>query len=121
MAYKTFRDAFNYGAREVSAMAWNGSNGLFMGTPGYVPFTAWRNTAAEEAMRDYLVSHADLPRSARLWTFGTPKHVDSDGWTADRGSLAAHAGFAMLQSDRGLINLLSPPDQVIRPARSIAC
>jgi len=117
MAYKTFRDAFNYSAREVSAMAWNGSNGMFMGTPGYVPFTAWQNTAAEEAMRDFLVSHADLPRSARLWTFGTPKHVDSDGWTADRGSLTAQAGFATLQSDHGVITLLSPPDQVILPAK----
>jgi hypothetical protein len=117
MAYQTFRDAFNYGAREVSAMAWNGSNGMFLGTPGYVPFTAWRNTAAEDAMRDYLVAHADLPRGARLWTFGTPVHADADGWSAEHGLLTAHPGFATLQGDRGSVTLLSPPDQLILPAR----
>jgi hypothetical protein len=117
MAYQTFRDAFNYGAREVSAMAWNGSNGLFADQPGYVPYTSWRWTPAEDAMRDYLVSHADVPVGARLWTFGTPVHVDADGWTAERGKLMAGAGFATLTPDRGDVTLLSPADQVIRPSR----
>jgi len=117
MAYTTFRDAFNYDAREVSAMAWNGSNGLFADQPGYVPYTSWRNTPAEDAMRDFLVSHADVPHGARLWTFGTPVHVDADGWTAERGKLAAGAGFATLAPDGRGVTLLSPPDQVIRPSR----
>ena len=117
MAYQTFRDAFNYGAREVSAMAWNGSNGLFADQPGYVPYTSWRNTPAEDAMRDFLVSHADVPLGARLWTFGTPVHADSDGWTAERGRLVTGAGFATLSADDGVVTLLSPPDQVLRPAR----
>jgi hypothetical protein len=116
MAYQTFRDAFNYGAREVSSMAWNGSNGLFADQPGYVPYTSWRNTPAEDAMRDFLVSHADVPIGARLWTFGTPVHADADGWTAERGRLAARAGFATLTADGGEVALLSPPDQVIRPS-----
>ena len=42
--------------RDVSPMAWNGSNGLFAGTPDYVPYTAWRNTPLEDAMRDFLVA-----------------------------------------------------------------
>ena len=116
MAYKTFRDAFNYGAREVSAMAWNGSNGIYIGKPGYAPHTSWRNTAAEDAMRDFMVSHADLPHGARLWTFGTPRRADTDGWTAERGELTAGAGFAALRPDGGKATLLSPPDQVIRPS-----
>jgi hypothetical protein len=115
MAYQTFRDAFNYGAREVSAMAWNGSNGLFAGQPGYVPYTSWRYTPAEDAMRDFLVSHADVPVGARLWTFGTPVHADGDGWSAERGKLVAGKGFATLTPDAGEVTLLSPPDQVIRP------
>jgi hypothetical protein len=115
MAYETFRDAFNYGAREVSAMAWNGSNGLFADQPGYVPYTSWRNTPAEDAMRDFLVSHADVPLGARLWTFGTPVHVDADGWSAERGKLVAGKGFATLSPDAGEVTLVSPPDQVIRP------
>lgn len=117
MAYKTFRDAFNYGSREVSAMAWNGSNGIFIGKPGYVPHTSWRNTPAEDAMRDFLVSHADVPRGARLWTFGSPRRADADGWSALRGELVAGTGFATLRPDGESVTLVSPPDQVIRPER----
>ena len=115
MAYRTFRDAFNYGSREVSAMAWNGSNGLFIGKPGYVAYTSWRNTPAEDAMRDFLVSHADVPRGARLWTFGTPRRIDADGWSTERGQLSPGAGHVSLRPDRAAVTLLSPPDQVIRP------
>ncbi len=116
MAYQTFRDAFNYGAREVSAMAWNGSNGSFAGTPGYLPYTAWRDTPAEDAMRDFLVSHSDVPWGSRLWTFGTPRSADTDGWTAARGTLTAGTGFVTLEGSDGTVTLLSPYDQVIRPA-----
>lgn len=116
-AYRTFRDAFNFGAREVSAMAWNGSNGLNVGQPGYQHITAWRNTQPEQAMLDFLVAHADVPWGARLWTFGTPRHVDDDGWGAARGTLVAGAGMATLDPDAGRATLLSPPGQVIRPER----
>ena len=116
MAYQTFRDAFNYGAREVSAMAWNGSNGLFAGQPDYVPYTSWRNTPAENAMRDFLVAHADLPWGARLWTFGSAVHVDADGWSAERGTMTPGAGFVTLQPEHGAVTLLSPADQVVRPS-----
>jgi hypothetical protein len=115
MAYQTFRDAFNYGAREVSAMAWNGSNGLYADNPAYVPYTSWRNTPAEAAMRDFLVTHADLPWGARLWTFGSAIHVDADGWSSGRGTVTAGAGFITLKPEQGDVTLLSPPDQVIRP------
>ena len=115
MAYRTFRDAFNYGAREVSAMAWNGSNGIYAGQPGYTPHTSWRNTPAEDAMRDFMVSHANLPRGARLWTFGTPRRADLDGFRAERGAISAGEGYATLRLDDGTATLASPPDQVIRP------
>lgn len=117
MAYQTFRDAFNFDAREVSAMAWNGSDGRFIGKPGYVPYTAWRNTAAEQAMLDFLVSHADLPLGARLWTFGAADYANSDGWVAERGLLAAKNGFVSLTPERGVVSLVSPADQVVRPGR----
>ncbi len=115
-AYRTFRDAFNFGARSVSAMAWNGSNGAQQGQPGYVAYTAWRNTPAESAMRDFLVSHADLPWGAKLWTFGTPRHADGDGWTAERGTIVLARGELGLSPAQGVLTLLSPQDQVIRPA-----
>jgi hypothetical protein len=116
-AYRTFRDAFNHGAREISAMAWNGSNGLNVGQPGYQHITAWRNTQPEQAMLDFLVAHADVPWGARLWTFGAPTHRDDDGWVAARGRFEAGSGFATIAPADGTATLLSPPDQVIRPDR----
>ena len=113
-AYRAFRDLFNYDARQVSLMAWNGSNGIFAGQPGYVSYTSWRNTPAEEAMRDHLVSHAGLPLGSRLWTFGSAQHADDDGWTAEGGSLTTQRSrLVVAPSDRRVV-LTSPPDQVIR-------
>ena len=113
-AYRAFRDLFNFDARQVSLMAWNGSNGLFAGQPGYVSYTSWRNTPAEEAMRDHLVSHAGLPLGSRLWTFGSAQHADDDGWSVEGASV--HSGKARLAlgalTER--VTLMSPPDQVIR-------
>jgi hypothetical protein len=113
-SYHAFRDMFNFDAQEVSVMAWNGSNGLLADQPGYVPYTAWRNTPAEAAMRDFMVSHANVPRGARLWTFGAPGYLDDDGWRLESGAVTAHGGFVDLAFDSGTATLLSPPDQVIR-------
>jgi hypothetical protein len=113
-SYHAFRDMFNFDAQEVSVMAWNGSNGLYSSHPGYLPYTAWRNTPAEDAMRDFMVTHADLPRGARLWTFGAPGYVDDDGWRLESGAVTAHGGFVDLAFDSATATLLSPPDQVIR-------
>ena len=113
-SYHAFRDMFNFDAQEVSVMAWNGSNGLYSSHPGYLPYTAWRNTPAEDAMRDFMVTHADLPRGARLWTFGAPGYLDDDGWRLESGAVTAHGGFVDLAFDSATATLLSPPDQVIR-------
>lgn len=67
---QSLRDLFNYGARFVAPMAWNGSNGINAGQPGFVAFTALRNTPLEDSIRDFLVSHAYLPRRTLLWSFG---------------------------------------------------
>jgi len=97
-------------------MAWNGSNGLYAGQPGYLPYTAWRNTPAEAAMRDFMVTHANLPLGARLWNFGTPGYLDDDGWRLEQGKVHARGGYVDLEFDAATAALLSPPDQVIRPA-----
>jgi len=115
-AYRSFRDMFNYDARMVSPMAWNGSNGLFVGQPDYVPYTSWRNTPAESAMKDFVVARADLPRGARLWTFGTATHAADDGWTLEQGTVSAGKGFVDLQFGGAVAVLSSPPDQVLRAA-----
>ena len=112
--YRSFRDLFNYDARMVSPMAWNGSNGLFADQPDYVAYTSWRNTLAEDAMKDFLVSHADLPRGARLWTFGSARHASDDGWTLAKGALVSGQGFLTLRFDDAEAQLVSPPDQVLR-------
>ena len=109
-AYRGLRDLWNFGARFVSPMAWNGSNGVLAGQPGYSTFTAWRNTPLEAAARDFLVARAGLPLGSLLWTFGTAQHADGDGWTADVGTIALGKGFLTLRpDDNGRMVLLSPP------------
>ncbi|MEP7327607.1 MAG: hypothetical protein ABI777_00245 [Betaproteobacteria bacterium] len=108
-AYRGMRDLWNFGARFVSPMAWNGSNGVNAGQPGYNNFDAWRNTALEDASRDFMLARAGLPLGSLLWTFGTPQHADGDGWTAERGALALGEGELRMQPDanRRMV-LLSP-------------
>lgn len=108
-AYRGLRDLWNFGARYMSPMAWNGSNGAFAGQPGYSTFTAWRNTPLEDAARDFMLARAGLPLGALLWTFGAPAHADGDGWTAEIGALALGRGFVTLGPDANdRIVLLSP-------------
>jgi hypothetical protein len=104
---------FNFDGSQIAMMAWNGSNGLVAGQPDYVPYTAWRNTPGDDALVDFLVDHADLPRGARVWTFGTSRHADDDGWSLDQGRLVAGRGFADLTVDTAAA-LMSPGDQVLR-------
>jgi hypothetical protein len=107
--YRGLRDLWNFGARYMSPMAWNGSNGAMAGQPGYSTFTAWRNTPLEEAAREFMLSRAGLPLGALLWTFGTPAHADDDGWVAEIGTLALGRGHLILSPDANdRIVLLSP-------------
>ncbi len=108
-AYRGLRDLWNFGARYMSPMAWNGSNGVNVGQPGYSNFTAWRNTPLEDAARDFLLARAGLPLGALLWTFGTPSHADGDGWAADVGALQLRPGYLALGPDaNGRVILVSP-------------
>lgn len=109
MAYRALREMFNYGARLASPMAWNGSNGMYAGQPGYVSFMAWRNTPLEDATRDFAVSHAYVPVGARLWTFGSARYADDDGWTALQGSIGAGKGSLDVRAADGQAVLVSPP------------
>src|SRR5262249_41372807 len=59
---------------------------------------------------------ANLPRGARVWTFGTERHADDDGWSIDNGRLIAGNGHVDFELKPGTTTLLSPPDQVIRSA-----
>lgn len=108
-AYRGLRDLWNFGADYVSPMAWNGSNGVNAGAPGYTTFTAWRNTPLEDAARDFMLARAGLPPGALLWTFGSPAHADGDGWTAAVGALRLAPGHLALMPDaNGRVALLSP-------------
>jgi hypothetical protein len=113
-AYRGLRDLWNAGARFVSPMAWNGSNGLFAGDPGYVTYTAWRNTPLEDAAKDFLLARAGLPLGTRLWTFGSARHSDGDGWVAERGAAEMGNGWLRVAPDaQGTIALVSPGDLVL--------
>lgn len=108
-AYRALRDLWNAGARFVSPMAWNGSNGTHSASPEYVSFTAWRNTPLEHATLDFLLARSGLPPGSRLWTFGSPAHADDDGWRVDAGSVRAMPGFLELTANReGEVTLESP-------------
>jgi len=108
--YRGLRDLWNFGARHVSPMAWNGSNGVNAGKPGYSTFTAWRNTPLEEAARDFLLARAGLPLGSLLYSFGTPRHADDDGWTAETGTIALNNGGLTVTPDSARrVTLLSPP------------
>jgi hypothetical protein len=118
-AYRGLRDMWNFGARFVSPMAWPGSDGRNAGKPGYDPFTAWRNTPLEEAAKDFLLARAHLSPGSRLWTFGAPGHADADGWTTERGTLAALPGRAVLTPDpSGATVLVSPAELMLDRARA---
>jgi hypothetical protein len=116
-SYRTFRSMFNYDGRQIAMMAWNGSNGLFENDPDYLPYTAFRNTVSETAMKDAMVAHADLPRGARLWTFGAASLVTDDGWTASRGTIDEGPGRLTVAPRDGVVEIVSPPDQVLRTNR----
>ena len=114
--YRAFRDLWNAGARFVSPMAWNGSSGRYAGHPDYVARTAWRETPLEDAACDFLLARAGLPLESLLWTFGTPRHADDDGWKASSGGTSPGLGCLQLAADAtGRIAIDSPPDL---PARA---
>jgi len=109
MGYRALREMFNYGARFASPMAWNGSNGNFAGQSGYVSYTAWRNTPLEDAMRDFAVAHAFVPFGTRLWSFGSSRYSDSDGWNTSAGAtLTAGPGYIDVMPRDGKASLDSP-------------
>ena len=108
--YQALRDLWNANARFVSPMAWNGANGNDALAPGYVSYTAWRNTPLEDAARDFLLARSSLPPGTKLWTFGSQVHADTDGWQAEEGTLVASPGALVLRGGAGRrVALVSPP------------
>lgn len=83
LGYRSLREMANYGARLVSPMAWNGSPGETVGREGFLGYTSLRRSPLEEAIVHFMLARADLPRRARLWTFGAVTHADGDGWQVD--------------------------------------
>jgi hypothetical protein len=111
--YKSLRDISNYGARFVSPMAWNGSPGTTAGTRGFISYTALRETPLEDAIKNFMISHANLPRRARLWTFGTATYADADGWTGSQGTkISTSPGKLMVSSAGGRTGAIESPGEL---------
>jgi hypothetical protein len=49
-----------------------------------------------------------VPLGARLWTFGSPRLADADGWSASVGTLAPAPGHVDLTAANGELTLVSP-------------
>ncbi|MDR2155194.1 MAG: hypothetical protein LBE78_09255 [Burkholderiaceae bacterium] len=111
-AYCSLREIVNYGARLVSPMAWNGSPGEAADTDNFRAYTSLRRSPLEEAMTHFMLARADLPRRARLWTFGAVTHSDDDGWqVGEQPAVAAHVGALAGQLDvQGSAVFTSPPE-----------
>jgi hypothetical protein len=114
--YRALRDLWNAGAKFVSPMAWNGWSGDYAGQPGYAAHTSWRNTPLEDAACDFLLARAGLPPGSLLWTFGSAKHADDDGWSAASGAVAAGKGYLALEPDAASRVVLLSPSEL--PARA---
>lgn len=117
-AYQSLRELFNYHARVLSPMAWNGSNGDFAGEPGFHAHTAYLNTPLEAAVRDFLAEYAGLPRKALYWPFGNEGYSSADGWhKSDTDTLLwADKGSLRWRHPKMLLKLISPPELVIDPS-----
>jgi hypothetical protein len=118
-AYRSLREIFNFGARFVAPMAWNGSNGIYRDQPDFVAFTSVRNSPLESAIQDFLITHANIPRGTLLWPFGTYRHGDDDGWRATEGTaLHMDKGFVRLTlaGNSRTLTLVSPQRQAFRPS-----
>lgn len=109
-SYLSMLQVFNSNARFVSPMAWNGSNGIYEGQPGFTSFTSWRNTPAEVAFKDFALARAGLPRSAKLWPFGLRSAVGSEGWQllADTQLKGERRALWVSPNEKGVATLLSP-------------
>ena len=117
-AYKSLREIYNYGAHFISPMAWNGSRGGFVGQPGFIAYTALRDTPLEDATKNFMISHANLPRRARLWTFGGDGHADDDGWVPILGTrgVVTPGMFTLHGNADGQVSLESPDDLAFKLA-----
>jgi len=113
-AYRSLRDIHNYGARFISPMAWNGSRGIFAGQAGFISYTALRDTPLEDAIKAFMISHANLPRRSRLWTFGAGEHADGDGWLpSGKTQVQLAPGKFTLSTVPGTQGFLESPDDIV--------
>ncbi len=80
VSYDAFRQLLNSNVRLISPMAWNGSNGIYAGEPGFVSYTSWRNTPQEQAFIDFGIARQGLSRYSKFWPFGFNSHRSDDGW-----------------------------------------
>ena len=93
--YRGVRDIFNYGAKLLSPMAWNGSFAGAFNEPGFVSYSSYRGSTLERAVKNAMVNRANLPRQARLWTFGGGMLIDDDDWYPQVAGMASPIDAAL--------------------------
>jgi hypothetical protein len=108
--YTFLREVTNYNACLISPMAWNGSPGEAVGTSGFRSYTSLRRSPLEIALSHLMLARADLPRRARLWTFGALEHPDGDGWLVDGKAVVPLDSSKLIlnMGQSGTLTLTSP-------------
>lgn len=81
-AWDCLRQIFNHGARYLNLMAWNGNTGKDIDEKHFSAYMALRDTPLEAAVIDFMLIHADVPRGAVCYSFGSNKHACSEGWSS---------------------------------------
>lgn len=81
-------------------------------SPDLSAYTALRDSPLADAIKSFMISHANLPRRSRLWTFGAEEIADSDGWIPSTGTqgVIGHGIFTLRTNSDGYGALESPDD-----------
>lgn len=118
-AWDCLREIFNHRARLVNLMAWNGSTAQDIDKDHFNAHMALRDTPLEQAVIDFMLMYADVPRGEQCYTFGSQRYASLDGWHSEDGQLNATTQGLQLELVRGCIDLHAPQPYLYGQTESI--
>lgn len=118
-AWDCLREIFNHRARLVNLMAWNGSTAHDIDKDYFNAHMALRDTPLEQAVIDFMLMYADVPRGEQCYTFGSQRYASLDGWHSEGGQLNATTQGLQLELVGGHIDLHAPQPYLYGQTESI--